>query len=214
MIVLFDLDGTLIDSAPDIHAASNEIMAAEGFPPLDLATVRSFVGKGVPNLVTRLLAAHGIDDPARAARLVSAFGARYETAVGLTQPYPGVPAALDALRAGGHVLGICTNKPVAPARAVLRHLGLLDHFAVVIGGDSAPERKPDPAPLHLAHQACGGGPAVFVGDSEVDAECADRAGMDLLLFTGGYRKTPVAELPHAAAFDHFDELAGLVGARG
>ena len=121
-----------------------------------------------------------------------------------------MPAALDALRAEGHVLGICTNKPAAAARAVLRHLGLSDRFAAVIGGDSAPTRKPDPAPLHMAHNACGPGPAIFVGDSEIDAATARAAGMDLLLFTEGYRKSPVADLPHRAAFDDFAALPGLI----
>lgn len=212
MNLIFDLDGTLIDSVPDIHAVSNRVLTAEGLDALDITTVRGFIGKGVPHLVTCLLDAHAIHDPARAARMVSAFGAIYESAVGLTVPYPGVPETLTDLRDNGHRLAICTNKPVAPARAVLRHLGLLDHFCAVIGGDSAPERKPHPAPLHLARKACGDGPALYIGDSEVDAECAENAGLPLLLYTQGYRKTPVEKLTHAAAFDDFAALPGLVRA--
>ena len=210
MILIFDLDGTLIDSVPDIHKTSNEVLAAEGLAPLDLPTVRSFIGRGVPHLVERLLGAHGIADPARVARMISAFGARYEDAVALTRPYDGVAEALAALAAQGHVLGICTNKPVAPARAVLRHLGLLDPFAAIIGGDSAPQRKPEPEPLHLAIAACGGGPALYIGDSEVDATCAAAAGVPMILHTEGYRHTAPEALPHVALFSDFAALPGIV----
>ena len=209
--VIFDLDGTLIDSAPDIHAASNRVLAEAGFAPLTLAQVRSFIGKGVPHLVARLLQASGEapDGPQHAA-MVARFTARYESAVGLTRPYPGVVAALDALAAGGLELGLCTNKPVAPARAVLRHLGLDHHFKVLIGGDSLPQRKPDPAPLLATLAALGGGVAVYVGDSEVDAATAAAARLPFALFTEGYRKTPVADLPHAAAFADFATLPGII----
>lgn len=210
MIVIFDLDGTLIDSAPDIHKTANEVLADEGLGALDLPTVRSFIGHGVPHLVGRLLNHHGIADETRAARMVSGFGARYEAAVGLTIAYPGAAEALAALKAQGHVLGLCTNKPVAPARAVMRHLGILDHFTAIIGGDSAPTRKPDPGPLHLAIAACGGGPALYVGDSEVDAATATAAGVPLIVHTEGYRKTPAEDFPHVAVFSDFAALPGIV----
>jgi len=210
-VVIFDLDGTLIDSAPDIHAASNRVLAEQGLAPLSLAEVRSFIGKGVPHLVARLLEASGeAADGPRHAAMVARFSARYESAVGLTRPYPGVAAALDALAADGRRLGLCTNKPAAPAWAVLRHLGLDHHFTVLIGGDSLPQRKPDPAPLRAAWAALGGGAAVYVGDSEVDAETAAAAGLQFALFTEGYRKTPVAALPHAAAFADFGALPKII----
>ncbi|MDP3341950.1 phosphoglycolate phosphatase [Frigidibacter sp.] len=208
--LIFDLDGTLIDSAPDIHAASNTVLVEDGLAPMTLPEVRSFIGRGVPHLVACLLTAAG-QDPAgpRHARLVARFTDIYEEAVGLTVPYPGVVAALEALAAEGHRLGICTNKPLVPAQAVLRHLRLDRFFAVVKGGDSHPLKKPDPAPL-LATLAALGGPALYIGDSEVDAECAHRAGLTFLLFTEGYRKAPVDSLPHAAAFSDFAELPALV----
>ena len=209
--VIFDLDGTLIDSAPDIHAASNQVLHDAGFAPLSLAQVRSFIGKGVPHLVARLLEASG-EPPSgpQHAAMVARFTARYESAVGLTRPYPGVAAALEALAANGLGLGLCTNKPVAPAKAVLRHLGLDHHFKVLIGGDSLAQRKPDPAPLRAALAALGGGVAVYVGDSEVDAATAAAARLPFALFTEGYRKTPVADLPHAAAFADFAALPEII----
>lgn len=212
MIVIFDLDGTLIDSAPDIHKTANEVLADEGLGALDLPTVRSFIGHGVPHLVGRLLDAHGITEAGRAAQMVSAFGARYEDAVGLTRVYPGAAEALAVLAAQGHTLGLCTNKPVAPARAVMRHLGILDHFTAIIGGDSAPQRKPEPEPLWMAIAACGGGPALYVGDSEVDAACATAARVPLVVHTEGYRKTPAEDFPNVGVFSDFADLPGIVAA--
>lgn len=206
--VVFDLDGTLIDSAPDIHAVTNRMLAAEGQPPLSLETVRSFIGNGAGVLVARVMAARGLPE-AEHARLTRAFVAEYEGAVGLTRLYPGVAACLAQMQQQGLRLGLCTNKPLAPTRAVLRHFGLDPVFAVVVGGDSLPVRKPDPAPLLHAIGALGGGPVLYVGDSEVDAECADRAGVPLALYLGGYRTTPPEALPHAVAFSAFSALPGL-----
>lgn len=210
MIVIFDLDGTLIDSAPDIHKVSNEVLVAEGLGPFDMATIRSFIGHGMPYLVRRLLEAHGIDDEARVARMIADFSSRYDGAVDLTRLYPGAAEALRALVAQGHTLGLCTNKPEAPARAVMRHLGILDHFTAVIGGDSVPQRKPEPEPLWVTIAACGGGPALFVGDSEVDAATAAAAGVPLIVHTEGYRKVPAEDFPHVALFSDFAALPGIV----
>jgi len=209
--VIFDLDGTLIDSAPDIHAAANRVLRAEGLAEQSFEQVRSFVGRGVPHLIRQLLVAagHGQDD-ALHARMTERFIAGYEDAVGLTLPYPGVADALDSLRAAGHPLGICTNKPEAATRAVLAHLSLLEPFTVIVGGDSLAVRKPDPAPLHLAVAQLGQPKAIFVGDSEVDAETAQAAGLPFLLFTEGYRKTPVEDLPQIGHFSHHAALSGLI----
>jgi len=209
--LIFDLDGTLIDSAPDIHAASNEVLAEHGFAPLTLPQVRGFVGRGVPHLVHCLLEASE-SDPAGPlhAQMVADFTARYETAVTLTALYPGVREALESLHAIGHPLGICTNKPLAPTMAVLDHFSLTEYFGAVIGGDSLPVRKPDPQPLLKTLWTLGDGRALYVGDSEVDAQTAQAAGLPLVLFTEGYRKTPVADLPHSIAFSDFAMLEGIV----
>lgn len=213
--VIFDLDGTLIDSMPDIHHAANRVLQAERLAPLPFDTVRGFVGRGVPHLLGKLLEASGkAGDSDLLARMTQAFLTDYETAVGLTLVYPGVAPALAALQAMGHPLAICTNKPEAPTRAVLAHLGLIRFFPVIVGGDRLGRRKPDPAMLHLAVTESGGGPAIFVGDSEVDAETAVAAGLPFLLFTEGYRKSAVEALPHSAAFDDFAALPGLVAGLG
>ncbi|HEY0274771.1 MAG TPA: HAD hydrolase-like protein, partial [Paenirhodobacter sp.] len=161
--LIFDLDGTLLDSAPDIHAVSNAVLAEFGFASLPFAQVRGFIGHGVPHLVGCLLdASHA--NPDLAEPMIPAFNRIYEQAVTLTVPYPGVRAALDTLRAAGHPLAICTNKPMGPTRATLDHFGLTPLFATIVGGDSLTVRKPDPAPLLRAHADLGGGPVLYIGD--------------------------------------------------
>jgi phosphoglycolate phosphatase len=200
--VLFDLDGTLIDSAPEIHAAVNRALATEGLPQLTATQVRGFIGSGVGVLLSRCLAAFGKDaDGPQHTRLMATFLADYETRFALTTLYPGVASMLEALAASGHPMGICTNKPEGPTRAVLRHFNLNAFFPVVVGGDTLPQRKPDPIPLRHAHAQIGGGPALFVGDSEIDAETAHATPLPFALFTGGYRTTPVADLAPIMAFD-------------
>lgn len=210
--LVFDLDGTLIDSAPQIHSASNIAFANKGFAPISQETIRGFVGNGVGVLVSRSMAHLGIDpEPALHAELVASFVRIYEEAFDLTMLYQGVSTALMDLSAAGHRLAICTNKPLGPTRAVLRHFGLAPLFPVVIGGDSLPQRKPDPAPLWAALGALGPGKALFIGDSEVDAETAWAAAVPLALFSGGYRKTAAEALGARIIFDDHAALPGLIG---
>lgn len=208
---VFDLDGTLVHSAPDIARAVNAVLADEGVAPLSLEAVTGFVGAGAPVLIARVVRATALP-PALEPALLARFLALYEDAVDLTTLYPGVPEALDRLAAEGWRLGLCTNKPVGPTRSVLRHFGLTDRFATVIGGDSLPVKKPDPAPLRAAVAALGNPPTVFVGDSETDAATAAAAALPFLLFTEGYRQTPAEALPHAARFSDFTTLPGLAAA--
>ncbi|MGZ3216597.1 phosphoglycolate phosphatase [Paracoccus sp. T5] len=211
--IVFDLDGTLIDSAPDIHACVNAVLRQNGISPLGLDRVRSFIGGGVDLLWTRVIAATGID-PVHRPDLVAAFMARYHDATALTRVFPGVTEALGRLADAGHLLGICTNKPLGPTRVILEHFGLASMMSAVIGGDSLPQKKPDPAPLRAALDllgVTGDTPnAIYVGDSEFDADCAAAVPVPFLIFTRGYRLRPVSELPHLASFDSFDELPRLI----
>ncbi len=215
--VVFDLDGTLIDSAPDLHAAANRMLAELDRPALTLAQVTSFVGNGVPKLVERCLGATGgvtggvAGGVAGFDAALGRFHALYaEAPADLTRPYPGVAEALAALRDAGCALGICTNKPEAPARRILELLGMDGLFGAVIGGDTAPVRKPDPAPLRLALQALGAETALFVGDSETDEATAQNAALPFGFFTGGYRKKPAEAFEATFAFADFADLPGHV----
>ncbi len=207
--IVFDLDGTLIDTAPDINAIANGVLVGEGVTQITLEQTISFIGSGSAAFVSRMMLAQGMgDDAATHARLHADFEERYKTATGLSRLYPGVIDALNNFAAAGHRLGLCTNKPIAPTKTVLAHFGLDKYFSVVTGGDSLPQRKPDPAPLlHVFDQLGGDTSArLYVGDSEVDAETAQRAAIPFALFTEGYRKTPVAELPHVFRFSEFRDF--------
>lgn len=209
--VIFDLDGTLVDSAPDLHAAALKMLAERGHPAIALDQVQSFIGNGVPKLVARCLAAVGetVTGGGRQ-RAVERFLAHYAAApVDLTRPYPGVKDLLANLRARGVPMGICTNKPETLSHQVLEGLDLRRYFAVVVGGDTFPVIKPDPTPLlHCAESlAAPIARTLFVGDAETDAATARAAGAPLALYSGGYRKSPIARLKPDFAFDHFSELA-------
>jgi phosphoglycolate phosphatase len=208
--VVFDLDGTLIDSLPDIQSAVNRMLAGIGQPPMDRAEVRSYVGNGAPVLVGRVLSSRAIPvsrHPDILARFLPDYAARSAEA---TVGYPGVTEALSALRDAGHRLGICTNKPLDAARSVLITLNLSPFFETLIGWGSLPQSKPDPAPLHAAIAALGGGPAIFAGDSEVDVATAVNAGIPMALYLGGYLREPKAADHADAVFDDFADLPALV----
>lgn len=207
--IVFDLDGTLVDSAPDLHAIANALLTQRSLCPITLEQARSFIGLGVGVFVARLCAARGIAEGDQAI-LLQEFMDRYDQAVTLTRLYPGVAEALAALRNAGHVLGLCTNKPMRPTLALLRHLDMAGHFFRIMAGDSLAVQKPDPAPLIAAFDMPGIGPDLYVGDSEVDAETASRAGVPFVMFTEGYRTTPMAQLSHRAAFGAFVDLPALV----
>ena len=208
---VLDLDGALIDSAPDIHEIANAVLAGEGAEPITLAQAREFIGNGAGVFVAKMRAARGIADSEQE-RLLADFTGHYLTATDLTHPYPAVEQVLGQLKAAGHSLGVCTNKPFAATQAALRATGLDGYFDVVIGGDSLPVHKPDPRPLDKAFADLGRGPEIYVGDSEVDAETAQRALVPFVLFTEGYRKTASALIPHAAQFSHFDDLGVIIDA--
>lgn len=214
--IVFDLDGTLIDSAPDIHACVNDVLSQHGTPLLTLDQVRSFIGGGVDVLWQKIIAAQELQD-AKKPDYIAAFMTCYQDATHLTRLFPNVAQTLETLADRGHPLGICTNKPLAVTQAILTHFGIAQLFGCVIGGDSVPERKPHPAPLRAALQGLGADPsnprAIYVGDSEFDAACAAAVPVSFLIYTRGYRQTPVEELPHLAAFDNFAALPAMVEAK-
>lgn len=206
--IVFDLDGTLIDSAPDICAIANGVLAPHG-ARITLAQTHAFIGHGVDTFVAQMRAATGLSG-ALHEEMVATFKRGYLTSFTRTEIYDGVVPVLGALAQEGHRLGICTNKPLAPCHAVLDHLDLRRHFGQITGGDSLPVNKPDPAPLDATFAGLGDGARLYVGDSEVDAQTAQRAGVPFLLFTRGYRKKPIAQVPYDRSFDDFAMLPALV----
>ncbi|MEX0277258.1 MAG: phosphoglycolate phosphatase [Ruegeria sp.] len=210
-VVIFDLDGTLVDSVADLATAVNRMLKEQGVDPLPAKTVQRFVGNGLPKLVERVMR-HCDLPSARHAELTQNTLQHYSAApISASTVYPGIPEALQQLRDSGCALGVCTNKPEAPARHVLDAFDLSPFFGHVIGGDSLSVRKPDPALLTACVSGLSqAGPTIFVGDSEVDAETARRAKVPFLLFSQGYRKSPVAEIPHRFSYDDSAEIPALV----
>ena len=210
--IVFDLDGTLIDSAPDINAIANTVLTAAGAQSITLEQTHSFIGNGSGEFVTKMMREQGLGDaPEVHAKLHGEFEELYKTATGLSVLYPGVIDTLDTLKKAGFTMGLCTNKPIASTNAVLSHFNLADYFQAVAGGDTLRMRKPHPAPLLYVFEKLGvnAAPWLYVGDSEVDVETAKRAKVPIALFTEGYRKTPVSELLHAYRFDDFAALSGI-----
>lgn len=204
--LIFDLDGTLLDSIPDLAAAANLVLTSVFRAPMDVAEVQSFVGNGVPALVRCVMEARNLP-PSMHQDLTAQFLEHYNAApIRLSKPFPGVVEQLDRLVSAGAKLGLCTNKPELATRAILRDLGWDTIMSAVVTGNTLPERKPDPRPLLHAAGMMNCQHNIFVGDSEVDAATAQAAGMPLLLFEGGYRKTPVEDLYHSASFPSFSQM--------
>jgi phosphoglycolate phosphatase len=179
-LAVFDLDGTLVDSVEDLHASVNHALAAVGLPPRTIAEVRGFVGEGARVLLAKAVAPRDeLVEPA-----LAAWRPHYAAhCLDRTVPYPGVGALLAG---AGRTLAVLTNKPGAMSRKILEGLGLLQHFALVVGGDEAP-RKPDPTGLLGLMARLGATPAetVFIGDSRHDVETARRAGVTVVAVTWG-----------------------------
>ena len=183
---VFDLDGTLVDSAPDIHAALDRLMARRRLPGFARAEVVGMIGDGVRVLLERACTARGI---ALDEESFDHFMADYEAnAAVLTQPFDGIPELLGALGDAGWRLAVCTNKPEAAARVLLSGLGLDRHFSALGGGDSFPMRKPDPGHLRATLAAAGAAPdqAVMIGDHANDMLAARGAGVRAIFAGWGY----------------------------
>lgn len=214
--VAFDLDGTLVDTAPDLIGALNAVLAEEGLAPLSLASARNLVGRGARGLIERGFQAAGAPlDPQAAQGLTDRFIAVYLDRIAReSRPFEGVEAALDALRDQGAVLAVCTNKRTGLSRTLLDALGLTWRFACVVGADDSPAPKPDPRHLLAAISAAGGRPgrAVLVGDSATDCGAARAAGVPMVLVGFGYSETPVRELECDAFIERFADLPAAVRA--
>jgi phosphoglycolate phosphatase len=210
--LIFDLDGTLVDSAEDLRAALNQLLGGIGLRPIEANEIKGMIGDGVLKLVQRALAAaHG--DPQQTDALLPRFLEIYQAnSANLTRCYPAVLETLDLLHGNGFRLAVVTNKPVFATNRILEALSLTEFFPVVIGGDSVRQRKPHPAPLLEAVRRLGVdvSQSLMVGDNIHDVEAAHAAGMRCVAVTYGYHHRPPSEFNADRLIDHFADLLPLV----
>lgn len=210
--IAFDLDGTLVESAPDLIGAVNAILIAEGSKPLAYDEGRSFISRGARWLLQWGLEITGEQEPAaRTAALFGHFISYYSAHIAdESLPFPGVIDALKALKAAGAKLVVCTNKPTDLSRSLLTKLDMAGLFEGVVGIDSVTAAKPNAAHLIEAVEAVGGDLArtVMVGDAGTDVGAARAAGTPLILVDFGYTEIPAVELAPDILLHHFDDLVG------
>lgn len=193
-LAIFDLDGTLVDSAPDLHASLNRLLAGYGLAPFALPEVTKMIGDGARALVEKAFSARGAAFEEEAVRR---FLEDYEpNSAVLTRPYPGMVATLEAFRQAGWQRAICTNKPLAATWVMLDALDLRGHFELVLGGDSLPVKKPDPGHVRGVLEGLGVAPgdATMIGDHQNDIRAAAGAGVRSVFAAWGYGDGSGADL--------------------
>lgn len=191
--VMIDLDGTLLDTIPDLAVAANMMLKELGMPALPESTIRNFVGKGINNLIERTLtnSMDGKPDAALFERALPVYDFSYRAVNGKhTTIYPGVKEGLDLLRAQGYPLVCVTNKSERFTLPLLEYVSMADYFVSVVAGDTLPQKKPDPAPLlHACRQLqVAPGDMLMIGDSMNDAQAARAAGCPIFCVTYGYNE--------------------------
>jgi phosphoglycolate phosphatase len=209
-IVVFDLDGTLADTAGDLVGTLNVILKREGLAPLPVEKARDMIGAGAKALIQRGFEAAGKElAPAHLDELFRQFMVHYgENICVETRLYPGVASALDRLEQAGFILAVCTNKFEEQSVKLLHALDIGHRFAANCGRDTFPYFKPDPRHLTLTIERAGGSPAraVMIGDSRTDIVTAQNAGIPVVAVPFGYTDVPVRDLGPDLVINHFDEL--------
>ncbi len=208
--VVFDLDGTLVDTAPDLISATNHTLGLHALPPTTGELVRPWISFGARRMIIEAfaLAKHPLSEP-ETDRLMDEFLEFYTANIAHgSRPFPGLIASLDRLTEAGAKLAICTNKREHLSRKLLDALDLTQHFAAIAGRDTFPVFKPDPRHLSGAIDLAGGSPgrAVMIGDSATDIHTAHAASIPVVGVTFGYTDRHVSEFSPTATIDHYDEL--------
>ena len=208
--IIFDLDGTLVDTAPDLVAALNSVLTAEGYAPIGTADLRHLVGHGVRAMFEHAFVRAAANlPPDRMAELTDRFLSYYRANIAQgSKPFPRVPETLDRLAVAGAGLGVCTNKAQDLTELLLNQLSLSHHFPAVIGGGRTPYNKPDPRHIFEVVKALNGHcrRAVFVGDSAIDVQAARAADIPVIAMSYGYTPVPANELGADAVLDDFAKL--------
>ncbi len=214
-IVVFDLDGTLVDTAPDLISALNHVLEREGLPPVPLKSARNMIGAGARKLIERGLEVDGrAISVADVDRLTRDFIDYYaEHIADASRPFDGLEAALDDLQAQGYRFAVCTNKLEWLSKRLLDALGLSPRFAAICGADTFGVSKPDPAILQQTVARAGAllSGAIMVGDAGPDVGVARRAGIPVIGVEFGYTDVPIAELKPDRLIGHFSDLPAAVG---
>lgn len=210
-VVMFDLDGTLIDTAGDLAAAMNHALTAAGRETVDAGEVRNLVGRGARAMLIRgFERTGGVPDDAEIDAAFTRFLEYYVVHIAdSSRPFPGAVAAIDDLRGRGAKIAICTNKPESPARRLIEALDLSARFDAIVGVDSAAAPKPDPAPVRRCLELTAAIRGVFIGDSDTDIRAAAAAGLPCLIGTFGYGPLTLREKA-TAAFGDYSALSELV----
>ncbi len=216
LTVVFDLDGTLVETAPDLCATLNVVLDRGGFPAVDYAAARTMVGAGARVMIERGVVSSGrAATPAEIDRMFGEFIEHYAANIAnKSHAFPGLVEALDRLAERGCVFAVCTNKLEGLSRLLLDALGLTPRFAAIVGQDTFGVPKPDPSVLTRTIAAAGGdvSRAVMVGDSDTDIRTARAAGVPVIAVDFGYTETPVTELGPDRVISHFDALPDAVDA--
>jgi phosphoglycolate phosphatase len=214
--IVYDLDGTLANTAEDLMATLNAVLGREGLAPLPVENGPSMVGGGARALIERGFAASGRTlDPQKLEALFGDFLTHYNAHIAdRTQLYPGVETALAAFARAGWRQAVCTNKTEGLAKLLMNRLGVAERFAFICGQDTFGVCKPDATPLLKTIAACGGASerAIMVGDSATDIKTARAAGLPVIAVDYGYADVPVAELGPDRVVSHFDQLMEACGA--
>ena len=212
--VVFDLDGTLVDTAPDLIGALNYILHREGMPPVPLHSARNMIGAGVRKLIERGLELEGREaSPSDITRLTDDFVAYYaEHIADGSRPFEGLETALDDLLTRGYRFAVCTNKLEWLSKLLLDRLGLSARFAAICGADTFGVSKPDPAILRQTVARAGGdiASAIMVGDAGTDIGVARRAAIPVIGVSFGYGEVPIADLKPDRLIHHMNELPSAV----
>jgi phosphoglycolate phosphatase len=212
--IVWDLDGTLVDSAPDLTSALNTVLDKRGFFTLSITDVRTMIGNGVPKLVERGFNAVGVrPDPAQMDELVAMFVDEYKAcATEHTRPYPQIVETLEMINGMNIPMGVCTNKPEAFTRQILEGLGMAKFFSSVVGGDTTSARKPDPQPVLACLRGLVAEPvsSLMIGDSVHDVHAARAAGVTIGVVPWGYRSAPVEKLGADFVLHDLATLPGLI----
>jgi phosphoglycolate phosphatase len=214
--IVFDLDGTLIDTAPDLVDTLNVVFAREGLPPVPYETARNLVGGGARAMIARGIAAEGKTiAPARLDQMFADFIAYYsEHIADRSRPFPGLIEALDTLAAGGSRFAVCTNKLERLSVLLLKKLKLADRFAFICGQDTFGIQKPDPEVLCRTVAAAGGSmpQSIMIGDSATDIRTARAAGIPVIAVDFGYSERPVSEFGPDAIISRYEQLPAAIAA--